>query len=114
MIRNWYNQIPYPALRTKMEITKYINWQQFTKGKLDKPNEQLFPRLVVIQLPQILLKYVTNIIGGPNFKYGHQEQVTVRNHNRSTALERSVLNTIRGYLKSLYCNVVSNYINEFL
>ena len=23
---NWYNQIPYPALKTKREITKYINW----------------------------------------------------------------------------------------
>ena len=26
----------------------------------------------------------------PKYKYGQQEQVTVRNHNRSTALERSV------------------------
>ena len=25
------------------------------------------------------------------YKYGQQEQVTVRNHNRSTALERSVI-----------------------
>ena len=37
-----------------------------------KPNEQLFPRQVVIQLP----KYVTNIIGEPKYKYGQQEQVT--------------------------------------
>ena len=36
-------------------------------------------------------KYVTNIIAEPKYKYGQQEQVTVRNHNRSTALERSVL-----------------------
>ena len=37
-------------------------------------------------------KYVTNmIIGEPKFKYGQQEQVTVRKHNRSIALERSVL-----------------------
>ena len=64
MIRNRYNQIPYPALKTKLEINKYINWQQFT---------------------------VTHIIGEPKYKYGRQEQVTVRNHNRSTALERSVL-----------------------
>ena len=62
MIRNWYNQIPHPALKTKREITKYINWQQFTKGTRGKPNEQLFPRQVVIQLPKIYL------------------QVTVRNH----------------------------------
>ena len=41
MIRNWYNQIPYPALKTKREITKYINWQQFTKGTRGKPNEHL-------------------------------------------------------------------------
>ena len=87
MIRNWYNQIPYHALKTKSEITKYINWQQFTKCTRGKPNEQLFPRQVVIQLP----KYVTRIIGEPKYKYGQQEQVTVRNHNRSTALERSEL-----------------------
>ena len=35
-------------------------------------------------------KYVTNIIAEPKYKYEQQEQVTVRNHNRSTALERSV------------------------
>ena len=56
MIRNWYNQIPHPALKTKREITKYINWRQFTKGthsKPNEPNEQLFPKQVVIQLPKI-------------------------------------------------------------
>ena len=53
-----------------------------------KPNEQLFPRQVVIQLP----KYVAHIIDEPKYKYGQQEQVTVRNHDKSTALERSVLN----------------------
>ena len=68
MVMNWYNQIPYPALKTKREIIKYINWQQFTKGTHSKPNEQLFPRQVVI-----LLKYVTNIIGEPKLKYGQQE-----------------------------------------
>ena len=36
MIRNWYNQIPHPALKTKREITKYINWPQFTKGTRGK------------------------------------------------------------------------------
>ena len=61
---------------------------QFTKGTRGKPNEQLFPRKGVIQLP----KYVTHITGEPKYKYGQQEQVTVRNHNRNTALERSVLN----------------------
>ena len=53
MIRNWYNQIPQPALKTKSEITKYINWRQFTKGTRGKQNEQLFPKSVVIQLPKI-------------------------------------------------------------
>ena len=52
-----------------------------------KPNEQLFSRQVVIQLPI----YVTHIIAEQNYKYGQQEQVTVRNHNRSIALEQSVL-----------------------
>ena len=28
-----------------METTKYINWQQFTKGTRGKRNEQLFPSL---------------------------------------------------------------------
>ena len=50
MIRNWYNQIPHPALKTKRETTKYINKQQFMKGT---PNEHLFPQQVVIQLPKI-------------------------------------------------------------
>ena len=47
-----------------------------------KPNEQLFPRQVVIQLPN----YVTQIIGKPKYKYG-QEQVTVRNHKRRSVLK---------------------------
>ena len=37
------------------------------------------------------IKYVTNIIAEPKYKYRQQEQVTVGNHNRSTTLERSVL-----------------------
>ena len=53
MIRDWYNQIPHPALKTKREIIQYINLQQFTKGMHGKPNEQLFPRQVVIQLPKL-------------------------------------------------------------
>ena len=36
-------------------------------------------------------KYVTHIIAEPKYKYRQQEQVTVRNHNRNTALEWSVL-----------------------
>ena len=48
---------PISAHKTKREITKYINWQQFTKGRSGKPNEQFFPRQVVIQLP----KTVTHI-----------------------------------------------------
>ena len=53
MIRNRYNQIPQHAFKTRREVTKYINWQQFTKGIRGKPNEQLFPKQVVIQLPKI-------------------------------------------------------------
>ena len=41
-------------------------------------------------------KYVTNIIAKPKYKYGQQEQVTVRSHNRSTALEWSVSKYLRG------------------
>ena len=70
--------------QTKREITtKYINAQQITKGTRGKSNEQLFTRQVVIQLPKL-----THIIGEPKYKYGQQEQATVRNDNRSTALER--------------------------
>ena len=45
-----------------------------TRGK---PNEQLSPKQVVIQLHKFT-KYVTNIIAEPKYKYGQQEQVTVR------------------------------------
>ena len=90
--QNLYNQIPHPALKSKREITKYINWQQFTKGTRGKPNEQLFPKLIQWSFSYLkFTKYVANIIAEPKYKYGQQEQVTVRNHNRSTALERSVL-----------------------
>ena len=90
MIRNQYNQIPHPALKTKKEITKYVNWQQFTKGTRGKPNNSSFPERWSFSYLK-LLKYVTSIIAEPKYKYVQQEQVTVRNHNRSTALERSVL-----------------------
>ena len=73
-------------------MTKYITGQQFTKGTRGKPNEQLFPRQVVIRLP----KYVTHIIGEPKYKYGQHEQITVRNYNRNTAMERSVLKEMGG------------------
>ena len=33
---------PISCPQTKREITKYINWQQFMKGTLGKPNEQFF------------------------------------------------------------------------
>ena len=39
-----------------------------------------------------LSKYVTNITGEPKYKYGQQEQVTVRN----TVLERSVFKYLWG------------------
>ena len=82
---------PISCPQNQKGMPKYINWQQFTKGMRGKPNKQLFPRQVVIQLP----KYVNHIIRDPKYIYEQQEQVTARNHNRSTALERSVLNTER-------------------
>ena len=83
MIKNWYNQIPHPALKTKREITKYINWRQFTKGTRGKPNEQRFPKSSNRWSFSYLkfTKYVTNMIAEPKYKYGQQEQVIVRNHN---------------------------------
>ena len=88
MIRNWYNQIPHPALKTKKETTKYINWRQFTKGTLGNQMNSSFPNRWSFSYLKFT-KYVTNLIAEPKYKYGQQEQVTVRNHNRSTALERS-------------------------
>ena len=52
-------------------------------------------------------KYVTNIIAEPKYKYGQQEQVTVRNHNSSTALERSVLKNWGGGLNRFYGYLIS-------
>ena len=53
-------------------------------------------------------KYVTNIIAEPKYKYRHQEQVTVRNHNRSTALERSVEIELQILSDTLSQDLVSN------
>ena len=47
MIRNWYNQILYPALKNQKGIT-------FTEGMRGKQNEKPFPRQVVIQLPKLI------------------------------------------------------------
>ena len=44
---------PTSCPQNQRETTKYINWLQFTKGTRGKPNEQLFPRQVVIHLPKI-------------------------------------------------------------
>ena len=64
-------------------------------------------------------KYVTNIIAEPKYKYGQQEQVTVRNHNRSTVLERSVkilgggLNRFYGYPTSPSASIMAQNIQLF-
>ena len=73
MIRNWYNQIPYPALKTKREITKYINWRQFMKGTRGKQNEQPFPNRWSFSYLKFT-KYVTNIIDEPKYKHRQHEQ----------------------------------------
>ena len=44
---------PTSCPQNQREVTKYKHWQQFTKSTRGKPNEQLFPRQVVIQLPNI-------------------------------------------------------------
>ena len=35
---------PISCPQNQREITKYINWRQFTKGTRGKQNEQLFPK----------------------------------------------------------------------
>ena len=74
MIRNWNNQI----LSSERAITKYINWQQFTKGTRGKLNEQLFPRQLVIQLPE----YVTRILVNQCIN------TDSKNHNRRLQQDR--------------------------
>ena len=63
------------------------------KGTRAKPNEQrmnsAFPNRWSFSYLKFT-KYVINIIAEPKYKYGQQEQVTVRNHNESTTLRRSV------------------------
>ena len=56
------------------------------------------------------------IIGEPKYKYGQQGQVTVRNHNRTTALERSVLKYLGegyGYPTSPSASVMAQNIKVF-
>ena len=98
MIRNGYNQIPHPALKTKREITKYIDGS-LRKALAENRMNSSFPNRWSFSYLKFTT-YVTNIIAEPKYKYGQQEQVTVRNHNRSTALERSVKNT--GSLNRFY------------
>ena len=40
-------------------------------------------------------KYITNIIAGPKYKYGQQEQTTVRNHNSSHSASLDKINTMQ-------------------
>ena len=44
---------PTSCPKNQKEITKYINWQQFTKGTRGKPHGQLFSKQVVIQITKI-------------------------------------------------------------
>ena len=69
MARNWYNQIPYAALKTKREITKYMNWQQFTKGTRGKPNEQQIPHPV----QDTKWESKTNTMDGIKYKTAQQK-----------------------------------------
>ena len=58
----------------------------------------------------------TNIIGEPNYKYGQQEQVTVRNHNQKYRLGTVGIKISWGSLNRFYgiptspsCSVVLHY-----
>ena len=48
MIRNQYKHIPHPTLNT-MDTDKIL--QTPTKDTHSKPNEELFPKQVVLQVP---------------------------------------------------------------
>ena len=78
MIRSWYNQIPYPALKTKREITKCTHWQQFTKGTCGKPMNSSFPDRWSFSYPNL-----TRICHPTKVSIRTARKVTVRNHNRS-------------------------------
>ena len=71
MIRNCYNQIPYPALKTKREITKYINWQQFTKGTRGKASLLSKTRDCTVrwfQIPPVRTNQISNNV---SFTFQH-------------------------------------------
>ena len=53
MIRNFkYNQIPFPTLKLKRKIRTHTKMKKVHEDTHSKANEQLFPKQVVIQLPQ--------------------------------------------------------------
>ena len=52
------------------------------------------------------------IIGEPKYKYGQQEQVTVRNHNRSTTLERGLKPVLPVFFRSLSVKTERNCGSE--
>ena len=61
MIRYWYNHIQHPILNTKREKKdSHKIWPTPMKDMHRKPNEQLFPKQVVIPLPK-LKKAATSI-----------------------------------------------------
>ena len=80
MIRNWYIQIPYPALKTKRDITKYINWLQLSKGtRGNRMNSSFHYRWSFSYLK--FTKYVTNIIAEPKHKGGHSASLDKIKYN---------------------------------
>ena len=81
MIRNKYHQIPNPTFKTlgkETQSQKLI--KKITKDTHSKPNEQLFPKQVVIQLPCLktaatsifYLFYILNYIPEQNRKHDGQ------------------------------------------
>ena len=104
MIRDWYNQIPYSALKTKRDMTKYINWQQSTFSYLNST------------------KLCHSHNSEPKYKYGQQEQVTARNHTEvcinfipvNCSLKCLLIRMKLKLLSALFANWVENGIPMFL
>ena len=93
-----YYNLFYTYLRLRYVVLKILKTNMYfwansrcrIKNSIEKAAVFLLP-LSIIGLKIAPREYVTHITGEPKYKYGQQEQVTVRNHNISAALERSVL-----------------------
>ena len=86
MTRNWSNQNPKSALKTKIEKTKITN-RHNTKRTYGQPSEQLFPK----RWPLSNLNGAKQLVNTNETSPKLTSKQATENHNRTTTLEPSII-----------------------